>query len=147
MWGEMILALRSGYYSFVLSEALEHNLATSNKIEVITPVMLPILLAEHNLVDIYQQNHTIAVLELAKRVNAQGVILITAEGIEPTRRELQASVQLSAQLIDVESKAIVMSSKIADSSMFSNVRDLIAFNATKLMSDLDKAFIKLNAIQ
>ncbi|MBE0362267.1 hypothetical protein PULV_a2867 [Pseudoalteromonas ulvae UL12] len=40
-----------------------------------------------------------------------------------------------------------MSSKIADSSMFSNVRDLIAFNASKLMSDLDKAFIKLNAIQ
>ncbi|MBE0362268.1 hypothetical protein PULV_a2868 [Pseudoalteromonas ulvae UL12] len=100
------MAPSAGDNSSVLSEALEHNLSTSNKIEVITPVMLPFLLAEHNLVDIYQQNHTKAVFELAKRMNAQGVILSTAEGIEPTRRELQASVQLSAQLLMLNRKLL-----------------------------------------
>lgn len=109
--------------------------------------MLPFLLAENNLLETYKVDQTNAIFELAKIIGAEGVILSTAEGSEASRTVVSAKAQLSAQLIDVQSKSVVLSSKFDDSSMFSDVQQLIVFNANKLVEELDEALTKLNVSQ
>ena len=143
----VLLAPTSGDYGITLEKVLEHELATSNKIEVITPIMLPFLLAENNLSEANKVDQTNAIFESARKIGAEGVILSTAEGSEASRTVVSGKAQLSAQLIDVQSKSVVLSSRLDDSSMFTDVQQLIIFNANKLVEDLDEALIKLNSSQ
>ncbi|ATC95161.1 hypothetical protein [Pseudoalteromonas tunicata] len=109
--------------------------------------MLPFLLAENNLLEAYKVDQTNAIFELAKKIGAEGVIISTAEGSEASRSVVYAKAELSAQLVAVDSKAIVTSSIHDERSMFVNVNELVQISSDKIIADLNEAIIRIKTIQ
>ena len=84
---------------------------------------------------------------ISKKIGAEGVIISTAEGSEASRSVVYAKAELWAQLVAVDSKAIVTSSIHDERSMFVNVNELVQISSDKIIADLNEAIIRIKTIQ
>jgi hypothetical protein len=146
-WNMVIIAPFNGKNAEIAEEEFEHALAVSNQILVIPASVVLLKLKEHSLIEKYKADPTQAVIELAKAMKADGIIVakVTSYSPKSKRAELAtASASIYAKLIDVNDMSVVLSSQHQLSSVFSPTSSLLQDISKKAISEFQEGFSKLN---
>jgi len=146
-WNKVLIAPFDGENAEIAEEEFEHALAVSSQITVIPASLVLLKLEENSLIEKYKNNPTKAVVELAKIMKADGIIVGKVESYSPksSRSSIgSASASIHAKLIDVNDLSIVLSSQHQSSSMFSNSNLLLQDVSKNAIDEFKQGFTELN---
>ncbi|MBO1254312.1 hypothetical protein J3L16_01285 [Alteromonas sp. 5E99-2] len=145
-WDTVLIAPLTGPNAQIVDEEIEHALATSDKITVVSSNLVKLKLKEFALMDEYNTNPTAAILQLAKEMNADGIVIGSVE-TQPSKSTDQMTPSYSSiyvKLLDTKDMSIVFSSRHESHSFFSTPKSLLQYVSHKTIDELEKALSKLD---
>ncbi|MCQ8882708.1 hypothetical protein NQS96_13085 [Pseudoalteromonas shioyasakiensis] len=146
-WQKIMIAPFSGDGAKVSEQYFEHQLATTNLIEVIPPSTVLQLIKENELGEQFKSDPQQVLIKLAKENAANGIIFAELKANVPRRSSNSVSfnvmsVSIYAKLVDVETGAIVASSLHDSGSMLSDV-DSVTESVTDDTVDDFKQYLQM----
>ncbi len=148
-WNKVLIAPFEGKNAEISEEEFEHALAISNQIKIIPASSVLLKLEENTLLEKYKENPTKTVIELAKILNADGIIVGNVESTPKKSSRsaflsTPASASIHARLIDINDLSIVLSSRHQSSSVFSSPNSLLQDVSKEAITEFQEGFIELN---
>lgn len=146
-WKKVIIAPFTGDRAKIAEEEFEHALAVSSQITVVPASVVLLKLEENSLIEKYRENPTQTVMELAKILKADGVVVAKVESYTPKARRssdlVSSSASIYAKLIDANDMSIVLSSQHQSSSLFSSASSQVRDVSQYAISEFEEGFTSL----
>lgn len=144
-WKKVMIAPFSGEGAKVSEQYFEHQLATSELIEIVPPSTVIQLLKENNLEDKFKKEPQEVMVDLAKKSSVDGIVFAQLTVNVPKSSFNSSSFKVTSasmytKLVDAESGAIVASSLHDSGSMLSDVNSVTVSVTESTVDDFKKYF-------